>query len=342
MALISRLICPRELAPKLVALVRELMRRVDRFAKAAMEPAEAQDRLSAKRAGLANAFGTVEAMRASAFFESADVRLLNEPLQRVTHAAVDFYAVANEAAARPGAGPHAISPQVPEASIANTNGSPRENAEVVSALLREADRRAVASARLNLRDAGVALDGGKSVTGRSPAAGVWSDPLAAALTGIRSALAVAITTAFWFATAWPSGPIAVIVAGVACTLLALMEQPEKTTVAAALTILVAATPVYLTLFHLALCFGPPLNGGGPRDCFLDAPSSASSDDVGHAFQSEAGHLFQSEAGQRSDLMSATGVLLPQVGLDDVLIDGVGQVVVVKMAALFELFQFQNR
>ncbi len=41
-------------------------------------------------------------------------------------------------------------------------------------------------------------------------------------------------------------------------------------------------------------------------------------------------------------MSATGVLLPQVGLDDVLIDGVGQVVVVKMAALFELFQFQNR
>jgi hypothetical protein len=69
---------------------------------------------------------------------------------------------------------------------------------------------------------------------------------------------------------------------------------------------------------------------------------ASSDDVGHAFQSEAGHLFQSEAGQRSDLMSATGVLVPQVGLDDVLIDGVGQVVVVRMAALLELFQFQNR
>jgi len=41
-------------------------------------------------------------------------------------------------------------------------------------------------------------------------------------------------------------------------------------------------------------------------------------------------------------MSATGVLLPQVGLDDVLIDGVGQVVVVRMAPLLELFQFQNR
>jgi hypothetical protein len=75
---------------------------------------------------------------------------------------------------------------------------------------------------------------------------------------------------------------------------------------------------------------------------LAIQNGASSDDVGHAFQSEAGHLFQSEAGRRSDLMSATGVLLPPVGLDDVLVDGVGQVVVVRMAALLELFQFQNR
>jgi len=69
---------------------------------------------------------------------------------------------------------------------------------------------------------------------------------------------------------------------------------------------------------------------------------ASSDDVGHAFQYEAGHLFQSEASHRSDLMSATGALLPKAGLDDVLVGGVGQVVVVRMAAPLELFQFQNR
>jgi uncharacterized membrane protein YccC len=36
----------------------------------------------------------------------------------------------------------------------------------------------------------------------------------AALIGIRSALAVAITSIFWFATAWPDGPIAVIIAAV--------------------------------------------------------------------------------------------------------------------------------
>jgi hypothetical protein len=72
------------------------------------------------------------------------------------------------------------------------------------------------------------------------------------------------------------------------------------------------------------------------------PTYASSDDVRHAFQYEAGHLFQSEASHRSYLMSATGALLPQVGLDDVLVGGVGQVAVVRMAAPLELFQFQNR
>ena len=44
---------------------------------------------------------------------------------------------------------------------------------------------------------------------------------------------------------------------------------------------------------------------------------ADSDEAGHAFQYEAGHLFRSEAGQRSDLMSATGVVLLQIDLDDV-------------------------
>ena len=73
------------------------------------------------------------------------------------------------------------------------------------------------------------------MAGPSPASRLWSDPVAAALTGIRSALAVAITTAFWFATAWPSGPIAVILAGVVCTLIATMEQPEKVTLALAAT-----------------------------------------------------------------------------------------------------------
>jgi uncharacterized membrane protein YccC len=85
MALVSRLICPRELAPKLVALVHELMRRTDRFAEAAMDPAAARDQLCAERAGLAKDFGAVEAMRSSAFFESADARHLNEPIRPRTN-----------------------------------------------------------------------------------------------------------------------------------------------------------------------------------------------------------------------------------------------------------------
>ena len=250
MALVSRLIGPRELAPKLVALVRELICCTDRFAEAAMNPARAREQLAAERAALAKDFGTVEAMRSSAFFESADVRLLNEPLQRATYAAVELYAAAEGAPARLGAAVHAISPQDPGAPISNTKDTPRENVEVISALLRAADERAVASARVQLSEAKIALDRGTRVAGPSPARWLWSDPVAAALTGIRAALAVAITTAFWFATAWPSGPIAVIVAGVVCTLLASMEQPEKITLALAATILVAAVPVYVTQFHL--------------------------------------------------------------------------------------------
>src|SRR5262249_48070330 len=205
---------------------------------------------AAERAALAKDFGTVEAMRSSAFFESADVRLLNEPLRRATYAAVDLYAAAESAAARLGAAARATAPRDAGVSISNTNDTPRENAEIISALLRAADKRAVASARMQLGEAELALDQGKRVAGPSPARRLWSDPVAAALAGIRAALAVAITTAFWFATAWPSGPIAVIVAGVVCTLLASMEQPEKITLALAATILVAAVPVYVTQFHL--------------------------------------------------------------------------------------------
>lgn len=51
---------------------------------------------------------------------------------------------------------------------------------------------------------------------------------------------------------------------------------------------------------------------------------ADSDEAGHAFQYEAGHLFRSEAGQRSDLMSATGVALAQIDLNDVSRRGRGQ------------------
>jgi hypothetical protein len=51
---------------------------------------------------------------------------------------------------------------------------------------------------------------------------------------------------------------------------------------------------------------------------------ADTDEAGHAFQSEAGHLYRSEGGHRSDLMSATGGLLPQIWVDDVSGGWIGQ------------------
>jgi uncharacterized membrane protein YccC len=79
---------------------------------------------------------------------------------------------------------------------------------------------------------------------------LWSDPVPAVLTGIRSALAVAVTSTFWFATAWPDGPIAVNVAAVVCSLLASLEHPDKISLALAATVLVAAVPVFATQFYL--------------------------------------------------------------------------------------------
>ncbi|CAN2532658.1 hypothetical+protein [Methylocapsa aurea] len=57
---------------------------------------------------------------------------------------------------------------------------------------------------------------------------------------------------------------------------------------------------------------------------FEAALPADSDEAGHAFQYESGHLFRSEAGQRSDLMSATGVVRAQIDLDDVSRRGRGQ------------------
>ena len=77
----------------------------------------------------------------------------------------------------------------------------------------------------------------------------WPDPVGAALSAIRAVLAIAITSAFWFATAWPNGPTAVVVAAVVCTLFATMQQPDKIALACAATVLVAAAPVFVTQFY---------------------------------------------------------------------------------------------
>src|SRR5262249_51187378 len=121
---------------------------------------------------------------------------------------------------------------------------------IVAALVCAADERDLALARSRLQESMTAFDRGEELPHPNIACGLWSDPVAAALAGIRSALAVGITSTFWFATAWPNGPVAVIVAAVVCSLVASMEQPDKISIALATTVLVAAVPVFATEFYL--------------------------------------------------------------------------------------------
>jgi len=154
-ALVSRLVFPGELAPKLHARARELVRGAKRIAGAAVEPGADRKKRDAECIGLAIDFGTTEAMRSSAFFESADARFVNESLRRMTYAAVELCIVAAHAIAR-SRGARNVG-----ASAVNTDDTPRENAEVVSALVRTANCRVVSQSHQKLLEAEGAFDRGQ-------------------------------------------------------------------------------------------------------------------------------------------------------------------------------------
>jgi uncharacterized membrane protein YccC len=250
-ALVSRLILVRELSPKLIELVRALTRRADGFATVLLDPGADRARVTAERTGLAKAYLDVRAMQNSTYFESAEARVRDQPLRRLTQAAVEFCTTAEAAASHRGG---LLSPPEKVRSlgigISHTNGSPTGDDPIVSALVRAADERDLALARARLRDSIAAFDQGAELPEPKIACRLWSNPVPAVLTGIRSALAVVITSTIWFATAWPNGPVAVVVAAVVCSLLASMEQPDKISMAAAATVLVAAAPVFATQFYL--------------------------------------------------------------------------------------------
>src|SRR6266404_4258301 len=236
-ALVSRLVLVRELSPKLVELVRTLTRRADGFASVLLDAHADRPRVTAERTELAKAYLDVQAMQHSTYFESAEARVLDQPLRRLTQAAVELCTTAEAAAIHRGGSLH-------------TGQSPTDDSPIVSAMIRAADERDLGLARARLQESMVAFDRGEELPDAKIACALWSDPVPAVLIGIRSALAVAITSAFWFAAAWPAGPIAVIVAAVVCSLLASLEQPDKVSTAAAATVLVAAVPVFATQFYL--------------------------------------------------------------------------------------------
>jgi uncharacterized membrane protein YccC len=250
-ALVSRLIQVRELSPKLVEPVRALTRRADSLATVLLDPAADRERVAAERTEFTKAYLDVQAAQRSPYFESAEARVLDQPLRRLTQAAVELCAMAEAAAShRVGSPPHTDRNTSLGNGISHTHESPAGDGPIISALVRAADERDLALAHARLRECMGAFDRGEELPEPNIACRLWSDPVSAALTGIRSALAIAVTSAFWFATAWPNGPTAVVVAAVVCSLVASIEQPDKISMALAATVLIAAKPVFATQFYL--------------------------------------------------------------------------------------------
>jgi uncharacterized membrane protein YccC len=250
-ALVSRLILVRGLSPKLVELVRALTRRADSLATVLLDPAADRERVAAERTEFTKAYLDIQAAQRSPYFESAEARVLDQPLRRVTQAAVELCAMAEAAAShRVDWLPCAQKNRSLGNRISHTHESSAGDGPIVSALVRAADERDLALARARLRECMGAFDRGEELPEPNIACRLWSDPVSAALTGLRSALAIAVTSAFWFTTAWPNGPTAVVVAAVVCSLVASIEQPDKISMALAATVLIAAKPVFATQFYL--------------------------------------------------------------------------------------------
>jgi uncharacterized membrane protein YccC len=245
-SLVTRLVFPLDLMPKLLGLVQALRRRAERLA-AAVTRLDWQD-LAGERRQFLTDFAAVETTRASAYFESPEARVRNGTLRQLADAALHVSAVAESMARRTGERRAAGVPQIADLIDAAPD-TPRGNREVASRIVDAADARALAEAVVRLRAAGAAYDKGTAVAGDA-GRGFWSDPVAAALTGIRSTLAVAIVSAFWIVTAWPSGTIAVVVAAVMCSLFGGLEQPVKISVALVATLLIAFIPVFGTVYGL--------------------------------------------------------------------------------------------
>jgi uncharacterized membrane protein YccC len=246
-SLVTRLVFPRDLMPKLVDLVEALHHRAERLA-AAVTRLDWQHLASERRQFLTD-FAAVETTRASAYFESPEARVRNGALRRLVGAALHVSAVAESSAGRPDARSGAGDVPRLAALVRAAPSTPQGNGEVVSRVVDAVDARARAEAVDRLRAAAAAFDQGSSAGGDA-GRGSWSDPVAAALTGIRSALAVAIASAFWIATGWPSGAIAVTIAANMCSLFSDKEQPVKVSLGLVATLLIAFLPVFATVFGL--------------------------------------------------------------------------------------------
>jgi uncharacterized membrane protein YccC len=267
-ALASQILFPQGLMQRLVAVARQVIVRVRPFGSAAIAPATDKTAFAAQRIQLIQDLASIESMRASAYFEGAQARRLTEPVRQVTQAALTICAIAEDVAGRAPSAPHSCvsSPWIAPTLLSKTNDTPAENAAVTSTLMSVSDQRDIFDAEAELTQAEDRLEGKSNATPATAPLNTWSDPIPAVLTGVRTALAVVVTWATWFVTAWPSGPTAIVVAVVVCSLIASTEQPVTISLALAATILVATVPVFVTVFYLL-----PLASDFVSMAFLMAP-----------------------------------------------------------------------
>jgi uncharacterized membrane protein YccC len=251
-ALASRLLFPQDLVQQLLAITRRLIIRAKEFGSAAVDPAADKTALATQRFRLIQDLASIDSMRASAYFESAEARRVNEPIGEVAVAALSVCAITEDIASRFVSAPPSPTacPWIAPELLSKTNDSPAENPAVTCTLVSVSDQRNLFDAKAKLTEAENWLEGKPRGTHSSVPYETWSEPTLAILTGARATLAVLVTWPIWFVTAWPSGPIAIIVVAAVCSLIASLEQPVTISLALAATILVAIVPVFVTVFYL--------------------------------------------------------------------------------------------
>ena len=183
-ALVSRLFFVRELSPNLVELIRSLVQRADRFVTALLDPGADRAQVAKERNALINDYGMALAMQQSAYFESAEARILAQPLRKLTQGAVELCATAEAVASR--RTPSKLDRQSVPRAVQNLekSHSPPENEAILGALVRAADDRDIRFARTRLLDFMAAFDRGEEFPKSTITRRLWSDPVSALLTGI--------------------------------------------------------------------------------------------------------------------------------------------------------------
>ena len=249
--LVSRLMLTRELSPKLIRSVRSLAERAEGYAALVLASDPDPTEVAAERAKLVGEYLQIEGLQNSAYFESPDARMQDQRLRALACSAMELCATVDAIAS------HRLGLLLqfkgnPVDSSRPIAGTPSSAGEVVvaAAMVRAADEHEIVSARARLREAVIAFELAETPMVQETAYERWSDPRAAILIGIRSAVAVGITAAIWFATAWPNGPAAVVVAAVLCSLLAPLPNPGRLSLAAAVVVITAAVLSFATQFYL--------------------------------------------------------------------------------------------